>query len=47
MRLHVKFHRKNYGKLSLKAKGTSIWNDLTPDEAQKKNQNLILLLKEK
>jgi len=45
MRLHVKFHRKNYGKLSLKAKGTSIWNELTPDEAKK--INLILLLKER
>jgi len=34
MKLQVKFHRTNYGKFSLKAKGTSVWNDL-PDEAKK------------
>ena len=31
MKLHINFHRTNYGKLSLKAKGAKLWNSL-PDE---------------
>ena len=44
MKLHMKYHRTNYGKFSLKAKGTKIWNDL-PDEA--KNSKSYFIFKRK
>lgn len=37
--LHVEYHRTNYGKFSLKAKGTKIRNDL-PDDVKKSNSYL-------
>ena len=37
MKVHLKFHRTNYGKFSLKAKGTSIWNDLPYDTKKSKS----------
>ena len=44
--LHVEYHRTNYGKFSLKAKGTKIWNDL-PDDVKKSNSFSIFKRKMK
>ena len=38
--LQVEYHRTNYGKFSLKAKGIKIWNDL-PDDVRKSNSYSI------
>ena len=45
-KLHVEDHRTNYGKFSLKAKGTKLWNDL-PDDVKKSNSYSIFKRKMK
>ena len=44
--LHVKYHRTNYGKFSLKAKGTKLWNDL-PNEAKNSKSYFVFRRKMK
>ena len=45
-RRNCMWNRTNYGKFSLKAKGTKIWNDL-PDDVKKSNSYSIFKTKMK